>query len=218
MQTAPRKREWSCKQAWSEYPSSSCPLRYLVPRTSVSRSGEPERLPGPPELMGTGDCTPYALNQALVLHTQRRVGFLNKHSSPTGDLSVITSLFQFGKATLLWSDSVISYAEAVSLCDSSMYCIPGCKYESQITERKMQINPFHFYYYYALNRALFFSSWLWNLLEINWTKSNWEIFASYKAAGFLLFSGAGDVGVVVGAVGFYFLCAKRTAEALWQCH
>lgn len=57
---------------------------------------------------------------------------------------------------LLINDSVISYAEAVSLYDSSVYCIPRGKHESWITDRKMQMNPLNFIFsYYGLNRATF---------------------------------------------------------------
>lgn len=51
---------------------------------------------------------------------------------------------------LLINDSVISYAEAVSLYDSSTYCIPRCKYESWITDRKMQMNPLNFIFFIML--------------------------------------------------------------------
>lgn len=46
---------------------------------------------------------------------------------------------------LLIDDRVISYAEAVPLYDSSVYCIPRGKYESWITDRKMQMNPLIFF-------------------------------------------------------------------------
>lgn len=47
---------------------------------------------------------------------------------------------------LLINDSVISYAEAVPLYDSSVYCIPRGKYESWITDGKMQMNPLNFFF------------------------------------------------------------------------
>lgn len=51
---------------------------------------------------------------------------------------------------LLIDDRVISYAEAVPLYDSSVYCIPRGKYESWITDRKMQMNPLIFIFFIML--------------------------------------------------------------------
>lgn len=51
---------------------------------------------------------------------------------------------------LLINDSVISYAEAVPLYDSSVYCIPRGKYESWITDGKMQMNPLNFIFFIML--------------------------------------------------------------------